>query len=105
MTRPAIIPPPPCPPSPHRRRGAQGERSYLPVREQHALTLAHRRLRIAVEVHAQIGPADLVAAGDEGAERPLEAALAADHDAAQPGVHGAGLDRAEHGVEGARMAS
>src|SRR5437764_15487605 len=56
--------------------------SYLPIRKQHAP--GAMRLRIALVRHAQVGPADAVAARHESAERVVVARLTADRHPADP---------------------
>src|SRR5690242_4695352 len=74
-----------------------GPASYLPVREHDAV--ARRRLGVALEVHAQIGPAHTVAARHEAAERVAEAGLAAERDAPDAGLCGGRLGGADDRLE------
>src|SRR5258708_33612987 len=85
-----------------RPRVTAGPGSYLPVREQHAL--AGVGLRVAVEGHAEIGPAHAIAPRDELAERLGAARLAADGDAPDAGAGGGRLGGGDRGFEGAAIA-
>src|SRR5260221_12382188 len=64
--------------------------SDLPIREEH--TLGGMPLGVPFIRHAQIGPADAVAARDEAAERLRIVALAAHPEAANPRLRRAGFD-------------
>src|SRR2546421_2516791 len=79
-----------------------GAASYLPIREQHALP----RVRLAVPFvsHAEVGPADAIAAGDEPAERVVEARLTAHGDAPDARARGRRLGRRDARLEGAVVA-
>src|SRR2546421_9470377 len=71
--------------------------SYLPIRKQDpALRM---RLRIALERHAQIGPADAVPARHQAAERLVVARLAANRHAADAEPRRGGLRGCDRGVE------
>src|SRR5436190_2560151 len=74
----------------------------LPIREQHATPRV--RLSVAFVGHPEVGPADPIAAGDEPAERIVEARLAAHRDAPDPRPRGGGLGRRDARVEGAVVA-
>src|SRR5258706_16452106 len=71
--------------------------SDLPIREEH--TLGGMPLGVPFIRHAQIGPADAVAARDEAAERLRIVALAAHRDAANPRLRRGGFDCADRRVE------
>src|SRR2546430_16019948 len=77
-------------------------RSDLPIREQHPVP----RVQLAVPFvgHAEVGPADAIAAGDEPAERVVEARLTAHGDAPAARARGRGLGRRHAGLEGAVVA-
>src|SRR5436305_4068163 len=70
--------------------------SYLPVGKQHAP--GGMRLRIALVRHAQVGPADAVAARHEAAERFVVARLAADRHTADTEARCGRLRRRDGGV-------
>src|SRR2546423_10528794 len=73
--------------------------SYLPIREQHPVP----RVRLAVPFvrHPEIGPANAIAAGDEAAERVVEARLTAHGDAADARARGRGFGRRDARLESA----
>src|SRR5690348_2447544 len=75
--------------------------SYLPVGEQHAARRV--RLRISLEGHPQIGPADPVPARDETAEGLAVPGLAAHGDPPDPRLGGGGFDPGERALERARV--
>src|SRR5256886_8293958 len=77
-------------------------RSDLPVRKQYSVP----RVRLAVPFvgHAEVGPADAIAAGHEPAERVVEARLTADGDAPDARARGRGLGRRDARLEGAVVA-
>src|SRR5256884_1489657 len=74
----------------------------LPIREQHPVP----RVRLAVPFvgHAEVGPADAIAAGDQPAERVVEARLTAHGDAPDARARGRGLGRRDARLEGAVVA-
>src|SRR2546421_10169604 len=76
--------------------------SYLPIREQHPVP----RVRLAVPFvrHPEIGPANAIAAGDEAAERVVEARLTAHGDAADARARGRGFGRRDARLEGPGVA-
>src|SRR6266700_5843334 len=74
----------------------------LPIREQHAAPRVW--LAVAFVGHAEVGPANPIAAGDEPAERVVEACLAAHRDAPDPRPRGGGLGRRDARLEGAVVA-
>src|ERR1051326_4753773 len=79
-----------------------GGASYLPIREQHAAPRVW--LAVAFVGHPEVGPADPIAAGDEPAERVVEARLAAHRDAPDPRPRGGGLRRRDARLERAVVA-
>src|SRR2546430_7711307 len=70
----------------------------LPIREQHPVP----RVRLAVPFvgHAEVGPADAIAAGDEPAERVVEARLTAHGDAPDARARRRRLGRRDARLEG-----
>src|SRR5437764_5448873 len=77
--------------------------SYLPVGKQHAP--GGMRLRIALVRHAQVGPADAVAARHESAERFVVARLAADRYTADTEARCGRLCRRDGRVERGHVAA
>src|SRR2546430_7143006 len=76
--------------------------SYLPIREQHAAPRV--RLAVAFVGHPEVGPADPIAAGDEAAERVVQARLAAHRHAPDPRPRARGLGHPDARAEGTAAA-
>src|SRR5438445_11948629 len=75
-----------------------GGASYLPIGEQH--TAPRVWLAVPFVGHPEVGPADAIAAGDEPAERGVEACLTAHGDAPDASARGRGLGRSDAHLEG-----